>query len=210
MNDSNVINIKCPTCGEHDYKRVDDQTFKCNICGTPFFVTDSQVMHQLYEAINCRNLYEFNRAEQIYQNILNTTEDEKIKVMCYYGRLLSHFGVVYIKDFDGRLVITFAKYDSNYDSLEPYEYYQKIMNSCFKKDYENKLYELNNEYKRIKTELEQDPLFDVFICTKISLRTNKNPDADPEDRTQDSNIANRFYNSPQPSSRIHRQKGRAS
>ena len=190
MNNNNIL-VKCPECGESNFKKLDDTTCKCNICGCTFFVASPEINDQLNMALTYREMYKFSRSDEIYQNIIDKTDDEKIQVMCYFGRLLSYFGITYIKDFDGRHTVTYSKYDPDYESIKESSYYKHIIESKFKDLYQEKLDLLDAEYKRIKNELTKTPLYDVFICTKISLRTKHNLDV--KGFTEDSQYAFQFY-----------------
>lgn len=102
--------------------------------------------------------------------------------MCHFGRFLAYFGVVYIRDFDRKLIITFSNYDSSYASIKKSSFYKEIEKSEYYNLYEEKLNELDEKYQKIKQEidkLKKDPFsvksYGVFICTKISVRTRNNP-----------------------------------
>ena len=188
---SNVVLIKCPVCGESSFKKLDDTTCKCHICSSTFFITPTEISEQLNIALTYREMYKFSRSDDIYQNIMDKTSDEKIQVMCNFGRLLSYFGITYIKDFDGRYTITYSKYDPEYKSIKECTYYKHISESKYMYLYQEKLDLLDVEYKRIKDELAKTPLYDVFICTKISLRTKHNLQL--KGFTEDSQYAFQFY-----------------
>ena len=185
MNES--VLIKCPVCGESNYKKVDDTDFKCCVCNSTFFVTPTQISQQLNNAIDARERYSFEVSDETYQNILAKTNDEKTRVLCYFGRLLSHFGVVYVKDFNGTQTITFAKYDPSYSSIKECVYYDQIMASKYNYLHVNALEKLDEEYKKIKNELSEKTEYAAFICSKISRKTKKDPKA--TGRTDDERYA---------------------
>ena len=190
MNSSTNL-IKCPVCGESSFKKIDDVTCKCSICSSTFFVTPSEISEQLNIALTFRETYKFTQSDDIYQNVMNKTDDEKIKVMCNFGRLLSYFGIIYIKDFDGRHTITYSKYNPECKSIKETSFYKNIVSSKYKYLYEEKLEQLDDEYRRIKNELSSTPLYDVFICTKISPRTKN--DLSLKGYTYDHGHALQFY-----------------
>ena len=124
--------LKCPTCGEVGAsKLLDKGIIKCNICNSYYFFLDNDTHIKLIEAQTAIETYNFEKADNIYQNILNNTSNEKIKVMCYYGRLLSYFGIVHIKDFNNNLVVTFSNYDPKVASIKDSFYYKKISQSAY-------------------------------------------------------------------------------
>lgn len=118
--------------------------------------------------------------------------------MCHFGRFLAYFGVVYIRDFDRKLIITFSNYDSSYASIKKSSFYKEIEKSEYYNLYEEKLNELDEKYQKIKQEidkLKKDPFsvksYWVFICTKISVRTRNNPKL--KGYTNDSKKAKNLY-----------------
>ena len=188
---TNIVSIKCPICGESSFHKIDGSANKCNICGNTFFEVDKDTTIQLNNAREAMEVYDFQKADLLYQNLLNKVSDEKTKAMCYYGRLLCHFGVVYIKDYNGKLIITISKHDSTMKSIKESVYYKKLVEGPYKNKYIEKLDALEKEYKHIGSELKKEEVYDVFICTKISMRTKSHPELDGY--TPDSHIAGRLY-----------------
>ena len=88
---------------------------------------------------------------------------------------------------------TYSKYNPECKSIKETSFYKNIVSSKYKYLYEEKLEQLDEEYRRIKNELSSTPLYDVFICTKITRRTPRHPDF--EGYTEDSRIADNFYHS---------------
>ena len=188
--------LKCLTCGESNEKylianKKMDDCFICDRCGSVFFVTNNSEQSALKEAQNALSLYNFSKADDLYKNILMNTSNEKTKAMCYFGRLMSLFGVVYIKDFNGNLIVTFCNYDPQYTSIKETSYFECLMNNEHYLLYQDKLEILDKEYKKIKYELNKGLMYDVFICTKISLKTKDNPNC--EGFTEDSRYALKLY-----------------
>lgn len=182
--------IKCPTCGDSRYDE-EKGVYVCKTCDSVFFKVTEEVTNSLHEAKRELEIYNFSKADRIYHSILNETKDEKTKVMCYFGRLLAYFGVVYVKDFNGNLVITIANYDPQFKNIKDSSYYKDIENSIYKDLYKEQLERLDREYQRIATELKKGIVYDVFICTKISLKTKENPFIDGY--TEDSFTALQIY-----------------
>ena len=167
--------IECPTCGEHSYKLINETTFKCTICGTTYFACDNQIEHELKLARLQLEIPNYNEANKIYKHILENTIDLKIKVMCYLGRLLSYFGVKYVKDYDGNSKITISKYDPHFKSIKDCSYCKEIEKTKYNDLYKDQLDKIDEEYKKIGLELKDEKEYDLFICTKISLKTTDNP-----------------------------------
>lgn len=184
--------IKCPICGEINNKKIDDNTFKCNICSAHFTIMASEINHLLEEALTYRDMYDFKTADERYQKIIDECDDDKVKVMCYFGRLLCYFGVKYIKDFNGNTILTISKFLPEDENIKKTTYYKMIEKSSYFENYKDKLEDLQKEIQRINEELNQNNIYDVFLCTKISLKTKNSPDA--EGRTEDSQIASKLYN----------------
>ena len=188
---------KCLSCGNISFEEcfwcksthldiVSDNKYKCKSCGNiNYKLTDNDkfIMASTYIA-----RYNYEKADRIYQELSEST-DIKTKIQALYGRLLAFFGVTYIKDFNGSLVVT--NYRPEFSSITECSYYKDIINSQYKDEYINKLNELDTEYKRIKLELDKGNKYDIFICTKISLKTKENPNI--EGYTQDSKYANILY-----------------
>ena len=178
--------VSCPVCGETNYRKLSDH-IKCSVCGSVFFESVSKEQFTLNEALTAMKLYNFVKADKIYQTLLNSTNNDRTKVMCHYGRLLACFGIIYIKDFNGNMIKTFSSYNKKFKSLKETSYFKQIKNSSYYKTYERNIEELDKEYIRIKSELSKASTYDVFICTKISLKTQDNPNA--EGLTEDSTKA---------------------
>ena len=186
--------IECPICGEHRYKLINDTTFKCTICETTYFACDNQIEHELKQARLQLEIPNYIEANKIYRHILDKTTDNKIKVMCYLGRLLSFFGVKYVKDYDGKTKITISKYDPHFKSIKDCSYCKEIEKTIYKDLYEEQLDKIDEEYKKLELELKDEKEYDLFICTKIRLKTTNNPNikAYTYDYIEAENIYNRL------------------
>jgi len=176
--------MRCSICGSViDYK-LDEERYVCEQCGHINFNVDNNTRIDLRTAHNEMIKYNFEAADEIYYNLSETNRNNpKVYVMAEWGRLLAHFGIVYILDFDSKTMIpTFTNYDPNVTNITDLDYYKNIMKSNIedniKKEYERKAKELNNTYKFIKEELDKTPEYDIFICTKVSARTRNNPDVE--------------------------------
>ena len=183
--------IKCPVCGESNFHTQDNVTFKCRICNASFFSVEKDETHTLREAQNAMKLYDFAKADLLYENLINETQNEKTKVMAYLGRLLAYFGIVYIRDFNHTYVVTFSKYDPDYESIKETSYYEHIRESKYALQYGHIINGLDEAYKKIREEINKQDVYDLFICTKISIKTHE--DSDIEGYTIDSEQASRIY-----------------
>ena len=189
--DTNINKIECPCCGEHNYKKIDDDKFECKICGTTYFYTSTQISHDLKQARTEIDRSEFHKADSIYKNILQYTDNEETKVICNLGRLYSYFGVKYLKDYDGNIKITISRYDPNFKSIKDLSFYKKVVESKYGNLYINQLELLDNEYKKLVKEMKSEEKYDLFICTKVSLKSTENPNI--EGYTDDFVQARKIY-----------------
>ena len=190
MNTTKLQGFECFWCKSIHLNKTGEDKYICKSCGNiNYKLTDSDNVKFIMASTYLAN-YEYESAYKLYQE-LSESPNEKTKVQALFGRLLAFFGVTYIKDFNGNLVITFSNYDPEYKSISESSYYKDIINSEYKDEYISKLNELDKEYKRIKLELDKGNKYDVFICTKISLKTKRNPNA--IGLTHDSKYASSLY-----------------
>jgi len=185
--------LRCPTCNQinKEFIKLDDKTYQCDVCNTTFYMMSEKETIALEQARNYHAMYEFTKADYSYKKILEKTDNEETKVMCYMGRLLASFGVIFIKDRNGFLITTFSKYDPDITSIKNTEYYKEIMASEYALNYVDLLEKIEKEYQNIRNELKNKPEYDVFICVKITNSTEYEPLN--EERTKDSKIAKKIY-----------------
>ena len=163
---------QCPICGDPlliDKKN--PEKLKCDCCGFTVSVAaevDLKDQERLKAASDALRSYEFNAAE-VYLTAL-------------FGKLLSLFGVVYIKDFNNEAIPTFCEYDPDVLSIKERDVYEEICNLDLPKSIKDPYYKLidnlDKVYARIGNELTDKPIYDFFICTKISRKTLAHPKAD--------------------------------
>ena len=192
MNTTKLQGFECFWCKSIHLNKAGEDKYICKSCGNVNYKLDNSDNVKFIMASTRLANYEYESAYKLYQE-LSESPNEKTKVQAIYGKLLSFFGVTYIKDFNGSLVVTFSNYKPQYSSITECSYYKDIINSEYKDEYISKLNELDTEYKRIKLELNKGIKYDVFICTKISLKTKDNPNIDGY--TVDSDCATDIYNS---------------
>jgi hypothetical protein len=85
---SNYEVIKCPVCGDSRYKEI-ESGYKCKTCDSVFFKVSEEETYKLHEAKSALEIYNFNKADRIYHNILNETTNEKTKdtkIYCHISR----------------------------------------------------------------------------------------------------------------------------
>ena len=175
--------IICPYCGARVDKVQEDGTYKCSYCGNVSFIDIKEVTIDFRDALNKIKAYKFKEADDVYSNIIRefSSTSLKIKAMALWGRILAQFGVVYVRSFDREYFVpTFAKYNPKYKSIKESSYYNDLLNlnldKRIKEKYINKCFELDNHYTQIEKDLKETPVYDVFLCTKISNTTEEHPE----------------------------------
>ena len=190
---------QCPICGDPLKKNKTNNGLICGCCGfnitqkTKISDEDKERLIQANEALRS---YEFERAEARYNLIIqDNLDNEEIYLAALFGKLLSQFGVVYIKDTNGEMIPTFAEYNPSVKSMLTSSVYKQIISLKVKDEiknpYINKINKLDEIYKRIDSELASNNEYDLFICTKISKKTIYNPNE--RGYTEDSRIADDFF-----------------
>ena len=199
-----LTTLICPYCAAKNgiRKRMDlSNSYECDFCGNIFFVKPGETDPDLRQAHNYLVAYRFEDADLLYATIVQNAKENMdwgTYVTAQWGRLLAEFGVVYVKSFDStinNLVPTFAKYNKNKNDILSSEYYISIL-ECnvskeIKKHYADMAENLNKVYLKIKEEAGSVPEYDVFLCVKVSMKTENNPYA--EGYTEDSTIADNLY-----------------
>ena len=178
--------FKCKMCG--GALEINNETVAtCEYCGTAQTLpkTDNDVISNLFNrANNLRLKNEFDKAEQIYEKII---EQDDTQAEAYWGMVLCKYGIEYVEDsktftriptchrtsFDA--VITDANYLSAIENAD----------AAQKRIYENEAREIDKIQKNILAIVKNEKPFDVFICYKETDQTGK--------RTIDSSIANDIY-----------------
>ena len=125
---------QCPICGDPliiDGK--DSGRLKCGCCGFNVKVEaevsqdDTERLKAAYDALRS---YEFTVAEDRYNLILDDNSfDSDIYAAALFGKLLTEFGIVYIKDFNGITIPTFSEYNPDMLSIKLSDTYEELA-SC--------------------------------------------------------------------------------
>lgn len=189
---------QCPICGD-PLKKSNDNRLMCKCCGfnieleTKVEHDDIERLHLAYDALRS---YEFNSAASKYALIMDDNdEDKEIYVAALFGKLLSEFGVVYIKDTNGETIPTFSEFNPDIKSIKSSRSYKNLTNldaeDNIKDPYLEKIEVLDNIYKRIDNELKAKEEYDIFICTKISKKLPSRPNE--TGFTEDSRMADDFF-----------------
>ena len=195
------ITIKCDVCKTTESRyltNIRDNVYKCEACDSIFFyIENSETQNKLYSAQTYISTYEFDKAEALYNEILSTATTPQIKATCYYGKLRAQFGIIHVRSYEtGYTTPTFAKYDPTITSIKRSEHYRNLkkvdLPEDTKKDYENKIEQLEQSYQLTGMELNKTQEYDVFICVKISRKTDDELNADGT--TDDVRSAENIYN----------------
>jgi len=178
--------FKCKMCG--GTLEINNETVSiCEYCGTKQTVpmANDENLHNLYNrATTLRIKSEFDKAEQIYEKILQV--DDK-QAEAYWGLILCKFGIEYVEDPK-----TFKRiptcHRTSFDSIIADEDYKSAItyaDNTQKIIYEQEAIEIDRLQKEILELSQKEAPYDVFICYKETDEKGS--------RTQDSIIANDIY-----------------
>ena len=179
--------FKCKMCGGTLEINNNETVGVCEYCGTKQTLPKSndEVVSNLFNrANNLRLKCEFDKAEQVYEKILeiDNTESE-----AHWGIVLCKYGIEYVEDPK-----TFTRvptcHRTSYDAiLADSAYLSAIANAdgYQKVIYEEEAKKINEIQRGILSIVKNEKPFDVFICYK---ETDENGQ-----RTVDSTIANDIY-----------------
>ena len=178
---------RCKTCGGQ-LEYVEGQTsVQCEYCGivqTIGKVQSDNIQNLFERADNLRLNYEFDRAENIYEKIIE--EDSKC-AEAYWGIVLCRYGIVYVDDpKTGKKLPTCNRV--SYDAVVADNDYKNAVQYADVIDrttYETLAVEFDRIQKEILVLAEKEEPYDVFICYKETGTDGK--------RTQDSVLANDIY-----------------
>ena len=178
---------RCKTCGGQ-LEYIEGQTsVQCEYCGivqTIGKVQSDNIQNLFERADNLRLNYEFDRAEKIYEKIIE--EDSKC-AEAYWGIVLCRYGIVYVDDpKTGKKLPTCNRV--SYDAVVADNDYKNAIQYADVIDrttYETLAVEFDRIQKEILVLAEKEEPYDVFICYKETGTDGK--------RTQDSVLANDIY-----------------
>ncbi len=188
---------RCFCCGEVLTQAFKFGKVKCKYCHSiNYEIENDQVKKNLIQARDEMTTYSFSKAFDIYQNIVRENDSPYAQKEGLWGMLLSSLGILYIRSYgEFNSIPTFSFYQKDLPSLKKNKYFLNLMKLDLDQEEKNayleKVEELDKIYSLIGKELEKQQKYDVFLCVKISTRTNKNPDA--KGYTKDSKIADEMY-----------------
>ncbi len=180
--------MKCKMCGGNLEFEWGESVGVCESCGTKQTLPkiDDEVRANLYNRANhLRQKNEFDKAEQIYEQIL---AEEPFEAEAYWSLVLCRYGIEYVEDTrSGKRVPTInrTQYTSVYDdanyksAIEYADEGQRII-------YEEEAHSINEIQKKYLALSESEEPFDVFI-------SYKEKDDMTHQRTHDSVLANDLY-----------------
>ncbi len=178
---------KCKMCsGELDVQE-GVSVIECDYCGTKQTVptVNDEALQGLYNRANTLRIKsEFDKAEQLYEKILQIDETQ---AEAHWGLILCKFGIEYVEDPK-----TFARvptcHRTSFDSIIADCDYKSALqhaDSIQRSLYEAEAKEIDRIQKEILALSQREEPYDVFICYKET--------DDAGQRTQDSVIANDIY-----------------
>ena len=179
--------MKCKMCGGDLEICAGVTVAECEFCGTKQTLpqANDEVVQNLFNRANALRLKsEFDKAEQIYEKILqqNDTEAE-----AHWGIVLCKYGIEYVEDPK-----TFQRiptcHRTSYDAVTADTDYLaavKYADAAQKDIYQAEAKAIDRIQKSILSIVKEEKPFDVFICYKETDENGK--------RTLDSTIANDIY-----------------
>ena len=179
--------FKCKMCGGDLEVTEGMKVIECDFCGTTQTVPtakDENIQSLFNRANTLRMKSEFDKAEAIYEKIVQAKEDE---CEAYWGIILCRYGIEYVEDPK-----TFKRlptcHRTSYDSViadEDYKSAIKYADIVQRIVYENEAKEIDRIQREILELSQKEEPYDVFICYKETDSVGK--------RTVDSAIANDIY-----------------
>ena len=179
--------MKCKLCGATLEIHENESTLECEYCGTLQTLpksSDETVRNLFNRANNLRLKCEFDKAEQIYEKILNLDDSE---AEAHWGIILCKYGIEYVEDPKTFKMIPtchrtlFESITSDAEYLAAIEYADPLQKAI----YEREAKAINDIQNGILNIVKNEEPFDVFICYKETDEDGK--------RTVDSAIANDIY-----------------
>lgn len=182
-----MVIFKCKMCGGSLEVTEDMIVCECEYCGTRQTLPklDSERRNQLFDRANYfRMNNEFDKASQVYENIISESPDE---AEAYWGLCLCRYGIEYVVDPKSQKRIPTChrtQFKSIFDDAD----YIKAINCCDPvalNIYNAEAEYINGVQKKILEISNREEPFDVFICYKETDASGN--------RTVDSVIAQDIY-----------------
>ena len=178
--------FRCKMCGAPLNTQIGLKIAECEYCGAKQSIchTDNDLINNLYQRANDLRLQcEFDRAEQVYERIL---EHDYKDAEAHWGIILCRYGIEYVQDPRTGLRIPTC-HRASYQSItaDP-DYIAAIQHGTpeQKQLYTTEAATFNNLQKNILAIAKNERPFDVFLCYK---------ETDNGKRTADSVLANDIY-----------------
>ena len=178
---------KCKMCSGELEVTEGVTVIECEYCGTKQTVptsNDENLQGLFNRANTLRIKSEFDKAESIYEKILQAKADE---AEAYWGLILCKYGIEYVEDPK-----TFKRiptcHRTSFDSIiadDDYKSAIQYADSVQRELYETEAKEIDRLQKEILALSQKEDPYDVFICYKETDESGQ--------RTQDSVIANDIY-----------------
>ena len=179
--------FKCKMCGGELNVNENSSITQCEYCGSSQTIStteNEELMNLFNKANNLRRRCEFDKAEILYERIINENDSDP---EAYWGALLCKYGIEYVEDPKTNNRIPTC-HRASYESILANEYYRNAIEKADvlqRSIYEKEANEINRLQKEILLISEKEEPYDVFICYK---ETDENGE-----RTPDSVIANDIY-----------------
>ena len=94
--------IKCIYCNAVHTEHIEGDSYICEYCKGLNYITSSDEDFKFQLAHTKLSIYRFDEADDIYKNIFEEATNNKTKSMALMGRILSFFGVVYVKSYGSK------------------------------------------------------------------------------------------------------------
>ena len=179
--------FKCKMCGGDLEVTPGITVAECEYCGTQQTLpkANEEVIQNLFNRANMlRRKSEFDKAEQIYEKILQENEAEP---EAHWGIVLCKYGIEYVEDPKTYKRIPTC-HRTSYDAVTADADYLaavKYADAAQRGIYEAEAKAIDEIQKNILSIVKEEKPFDVFICYKEADEEGK--------RTVDSAIANEIY-----------------
>ena len=179
--------FKCKMCGGTLEINNNETVAVCEYCGTRQTLPKSndEVVSNLFNrANNLRLKCEFDKAEQVYEKIL---EVDNTEAEAHWGIVLCKYGIEYVEDPKTYTRIPTC-HRTSYDSIFADSAYLSAVTNADgyrKVIYEDEARKINDIQREILNVVKNEKPFDVFICYKETDESGQ--------RTVDSAIANDIY-----------------
>ncbi len=178
---------KCKMCGGELSVSEGEKVVECEYCGTQQTLpstTDENIQGLFNRANLLRQKNEFDKAEAIYEKIIQNDERES---EAYWGVILCKFGIEYVEDPKTYKRIPTC-HRTSYESIVADDYYKKALQYADvvqRTIYEKEAMQIDEIQKGILAISANEEPYDVFICYKETDSSGN--------RTKDSVIANEIY-----------------